>query len=230
MDDTTISCLAAKQLRARAKKNDPAAGLMLDNIYKIGLDLSIINDIKTCIESENHIDVSEGLYFLMGLLKKYKLQDFGNDFAKFLTKRIPIVITKNQKTQAFYFALDFYIWLKDNYSDYREKMLEFLGSNDLGCRKKALSVYETYCRPGEIEPLFQFEHDNYIAELAMCGPLIYELRDLALEKIGKLCGKSFLQNKKSEYNSEWNGNVVFYDWKPFWDWWNSKGKRSQACP
>jgi hypothetical protein len=103
-------------------------------------------------------------------------------------------------------------------------MIEFLSSEDLGYIKKSLNSYETYCNAGEIEPLLSFGDNNYISELSMCGSLVYELRDLALEKISKVSGKNFLLNKNNEFSDKWKGNVSWYDWKYFLEWYNSKKK------
>jgi hypothetical protein len=226
MDNTTIRCLAAKQLRERAKKGDPENGTALQNIHKIGLDSLIVSEIKTCIESGSYLDVSTGLYFLIGLLQKYKLHDFGDDFIHYLVDRLPVLLKNNIKGQAKYYALKLFIWLKDYYANYRETMLSFLNSHDLGDRTQALESYETYCKPKEIEPLLKFQQDDYIAELAMCGPLEYKLRNLALEKISNLTGQNFLLNKIKESHPKWgNDYVSWYDWEPFLKWWDKERKK-----
>jgi len=222
MGNETIRCLAVKRLKERAKKIDPEHGTSLNNIYKIGLDASVINDIKDCLESKCNIDVSKGLYFLMGLLQHYKLAQFGDEFIIYLKNKIPTLITQEPKGQSSYFALDCYILLRNNYPDYRKKMLDLLNSTDLGYRKKALEHYETYCNPREIEPLLIFKNDSYSTELSMCGPLVFELRNLALEKICKALKKNFILTKKYEYQEKWNDDVSWNDWEPFLEWWNKE--------
>jgi hypothetical protein len=228
MADKTVSCLAARRLKMRAKKDDPIDGTALHNIYKIGLEVSIIADIKSCLESENDRDIADGLYYIMGLLEKYDLKDFGMDFARYLIKRLPTLIDQNIGTQACYYAVDFYIWLKDNYPNYREKMMVFLNSDDLGYSRRALSAYETYCKEMEIEPLLKFEHHEKAFDQSMSGPWVYEFRDIALEQIGKLAGENFLIKKVSEHKN--TREIFWYSWEPFWEWWNKRSKKKSWLP
>lgn len=203
MAGKTIRSFSAEQLRRAAMDIDPKHGMELESISKIKLDNTIISNILNCIQSSNHLDISDGLYFLMGLLQRYKLDAFGNDFIHRLINRIPELITIDQNAQVRSYALQFYVWLKDNYQDYRRTMLGFLKSSDLTQKKCALANYETFCNPGEIDPLLEFQNNPYVAEFSMCGPLKYQLRDLALEKIGKALNKNFIVNKLKEKHPDW---------------------------
>jgi hypothetical protein len=223
MANETVNSLAVKRLYSRVKILFPDKPVSLSNIHFIGIDKFLINDIKACMESENPIDISKGLFFLMGILEKYTFEDLGTEFNKFLVEKIPTLIYKNRSFQSSYFALDLYILLNKNYSDYRDVMLRFLKSDDLGFRKAALGSYETFSQSQEIIPLLDFQNDPYVSELSMCGPLQYELRDIALYKISKILGKNFLINKLEVPDPEWgiNAYVSWYDWAPFLSWWET---------
>ena len=210
---------AKERLRNRAKLNDPD-GTALHNLPKITLDFRLIEDILACIKSVDPLDISYGLYFTIGLLQKYKLEDFGKEFTTYLINIIPTLFTKEQNAQVRMYALEFYVWLRDNYPSYRKNMLQFLNSDDLTQRRCALNNYETYCKDGEVKPLLIFQKDKLVSELSMCGPLEYQSRNIALEKIGKILGKNFMLNKVKEFNEDWNDDVSFYDWKPFLDWYS----------
>ncbi len=227
MADKTVRGFSAEQLRRAAMDIDPKHGMELENISKIVLNATIKENLLNCIQSTNQLDISDGLYFLMGLLQKNKLSSFGDDFIRTLIERIPILITVNQNSQIRTHALQFYVWLKGNYPDYRETMITFLGSDDLAQKKCAVNNYETFCKPEEIEPLLIFENDQYVAELSMCGPLAYQLRNLALEKISKVLNKNFMMNEIKERHPDWgNAYVSWYDWTPFVEWYKNKGKKS----
>ena len=227
MVDKTVRSFFAEQLRRAAMDIDPKHGMVLENISKIALNDTIQENLLNCIQSTNQLDISDGLYFLMGLLQKSKLGSFGDDFIETLIERIPILITVNQSVQVRTHALQFYVWLKDNYPDYRETMIEFLRSDDLTQKKCALNNYETFYKPEEIEPLLIFENDQYVAELSMCGPLEYQLRNLALDKISKVLNKNFMINEIKEKHFDWgNVYVSWYDWSPFLEWYQKKSKKS----
>ena len=93
--------------------------------------------------------------------------------------------------------------------------------------RSALINYETYCGKNEIEPLLHFQNDEYVADLAMRGPLEYQFRNIALEKICEVTGKNFMTNQLKERHPDWgNDYVSWYDWKPFLDWYGKKDKKS----
>lgn len=227
MADKTIRSISSEELRHAAKLVDLKHGMELNNISRIELNTRVIANILNCIKSDNYLDISDGLYFLMGFLQKYKLNNFGDDFTDNLIKKIPELITVSQNSQVRSYALQFFVWLKDNYPNYREIMLDFLCSSDLSQKRCALTNYETYCMPKEVEPLLRFQNDSYVAELSMCGPLEYQFRNFALEKISKVIGKNFMLNKIKERHPDWGGDYVnWYDWEPFLDWHSNKNKKS----
>ena len=76
----------------------------------------------------------------------------------------------------------------------------------------------------EASPLENFETDNYLAELSMNGPLMYELRNIALETIESVMGKAFKKDEKTEVVP--SGEVAFWwDWAPYHAWKKEKGLR-----
>lgn len=225
-DETMI--LAAKRLEARAKKISPCEDIYkldINDLCKIGLDITVIRDIKECLDSSSHVDICDGFFYLTGLLTHYELQSFGKNFIDYLVYRVPELIDKNQKSGVRSYALRFFVFLKDYYPNYRDKMMSLLDSEDLGSRLAALRNYETYAKPGEIEPLLKFQNDCDVAELAMCGPLIYESRNIALEKISKVTGKNFMTFKLKEHHPNWGSDYVsWYDWSTFLEWYAKKKK------
>jgi hypothetical protein len=111
------------------------------------------------------------------------------------------------------------IRLADNFSDYRSMMLRCLNDQNSTIRAEALAAYETFLTKKDIPLLLQFQDDKFMSETSMGGPLIYPIRNQALVIIEKLCGHLFLKHEKVQV-LEGGGNVSWYDWKPFLDWWS----------
>jgi hypothetical protein len=84
-------------------------------------------------------------------------------------------------------------------------------------RKEALLAYETYRQGKDVTPLETFENDTYIAEDSMGGPLTYELRNLALETIERVIGRTFKKHEKAETLPR--GEIAYcWDWAPYHAW------------
>lgn len=213
-----MKLLPHERLAQRKKAMQEQLGIRLDyhNLYRLGLDQELIDDLTACLESTVVLDITKGLYFLSGLLYKYKLDDFGSSFKSFLIRRIGELIDHSD-LRVKYRTISIFAFLSSNFPDYRKIMMGFLAAEDLGLRQKALYHYETFCRAGEIEPLLRFEQDDYAGELGMLGDYFYELRDMALNKIEKQLGRSFPKRRLSQ---PYDGRTVsWYDWKPFLEWW-----------
>lgn len=218
-----MKCLAAKQLKARALKVDPNEGAALHNIYKIGVSETVLSEIRLCLESEDSLDNSTGLYYFIGLLQKYSPNEFDQSFIEFVIKEIPVILERKTLGQERYYALILFDFFRNYYPSYRKKMLEFLKSDDLGDRKMALVKYKNYCYPQEVEPLLIFASDDIVTESSMCGPLSYELRNQALETISEVTGKNFMIRELKERHPDWgNDYVSWYDWQPFWEWYKKQ--------
>ena len=125
-------------------------------------------------------------------------------------------------------AIDWYGQLRDCYPNYRDRMLEFLASEDLGRRKFALRYFTTYAKQGEVEPLLRFRNDDYAGEVSHMGDWEYELRNRALEIIEKQLGKRFPRILRSEPHE--GARVTWYDWTPVLEWWLSQKKVAADAP
>jgi hypothetical protein len=214
-----INLTPHERLAQRKKAMEKKLGVEIDydNLYRLGLDQELTSDIIASLESSVVLDITKGFYYLSGLLNKFKLDEFGPTFGSFLTKKLSELI-EHPDLRVKYKAIPFYVYLSPNFPNYREKMMGFLMSKDLGLRKLALRNYESFCKPGEVEPLLQFERDDYAGEIGMLGDLFYELRDLALEKIEKQLGCSFFKKRLSELH---DGRKAYWnDWQPFKEWWH----------
>ncbi|MGN6579358.1 MAG: hypothetical protein ACTHJ1_05150 [Bordetella sp.] len=195
---------------------DSKKSISASDIKELPLDRSLIEDICGCLKSNDVPTLSIAFFFLETLLQKYTGEAFGGEFFTFLVKRIRDLLNHESKFICSK-ALAFFIWLRENYSDYREIMLDYLASSDLGLRKIALSNFETYAIANEISPLIRFSTDDYAAEYSMMGEMRYDLRDIALEKIELIVKRKFRMVKLTESHD--GGTVSWYDWRQFKNWW-----------
>jgi hypothetical protein len=192
------------------------------DIQALDIDQNIVMDIHSCLQTEDVQILSTGFFFLNSLLQKFPAKNFGSEFVSFLIKRVRDLLNHESEFVCSK-ALELFIWLRQNYPDYRDVMLSYLSSKKLGCRKIALNNFETFAERNEVTPLVKFYSDNYAAENSMMGVMRYELRDIALEKIEFIIGKKVRLAQLSETYD--GGTVTWYDWTPFLLWWE-KNKAS----
>lgn len=189
------------------------------DIQKMPLDSQVISEIKKSLSSNDRDDITTGFLFFNSLLEVNKPSQFGEGFYEFLIVKVRELI-KHESKYVCYQALEVLVWLKDNFSDYRNIMIGYLKSDDLGFKRIALYNYESFSEEKEVTPLLRFNTDDYAAEKSMNSDLVYELRDVALDKIGKVVGKHFCS---SRVNEPFDGTVVsWYDWTQFWEWWGQE--------
>lgn len=193
------------------------------DLTNVPVSRELLDDIRTCVGSDDHLAIITGLYVLKGLFIEKTIEDFPPDFKTFLVSRVEALLN-HPVGPVVVNAIDWYVQLRDSYSNYRARMLGFLASEDLGRRKFALRHFLTYAKHGEIEPLLRFANDDYAGEVRPMGDWEYELRNRALELIEKQLGKGFpriLRNEPYE-----GTKVTWYDWEPFLR--ESKGPESKG--
>lgn len=189
------------------------------DLAHVPLSPELLSDIKVCVSSNDHLAIVSGLYVLKGLLIEKAIEDLPKDFKAFLVKRIEELLDHPVGPVVFD-AIDWYGQLRDCYPNYRDRMLEFLASEDLGRRKFALRYFPAYAKQGEVEPLLRFRNDDYAGEVRPMGDWEYELRNRALELVEKQLGKGFPRILRSEPHE--GTRVTWYDWAPVLEWWLSQ--------
>jgi HEAT repeat protein len=219
---TTFSSLQKKLLASEvirmsltdyvSKTRKLSFGISISDIAQLELSESLIEDIKKGLKSTEFFEVKMALFFLEGLLSKKKGQD------EFILKNIAIeflprflVHSDHRLRTSAYSILSL---LGNDYPGFRREMVAALNNEDPLVRQSALNSFRNFGDKSDIKLLLHFEHDLYTSEIGMGSHLVYLLRNLALEVIEELLGKSF--PKKELKEQQGNGNVVFWwDWKPF---------------
>lgn len=224
-------------LQHRLKREPGLMGGNIRDLAKVPISPELLADIKTCINSEDHLAIGSGLYVLKGVTLgsgevkplAIRVEVLPRDFLTFLISRIEQLLDHPFRP-IVYRAIDWYGQFWDHYPNYRERMLKFLASDDLGQREGAMKYYLTYAKPGEVEPLLRFRHDDYAGETRPLGPWEYELRNKALDLIEKQLGCTFPRVQRSEpYAPGGKGaRVIWYDWTPFLEWWLKNGGTDAA--
>jgi hypothetical protein len=186
------------------------------DLAQVGLSPELLEDVQTCISSNDHLAIGSGLYVLKGLLIERRLRELPKGFVAFLRRRIVDLLSHPSDALVFD-AIDWFGQLREFYPDYRDRMLSFLASNHPGRRAIALRYFPTYAAPGEVEPLLRFRTDDYMTELEPLGDWEYELRNRALDLIEQQVGTTFPRTVRSEPHD--GARVTWYDWTPFTEWW-----------
>ncbi|HYF37871.1 MAG TPA: hypothetical protein VD994_21390 [Prosthecobacter sp.] len=188
-------------------------GVSAEDVRKLKLTPTLVEDIFECLESSEMIDKQMALFFSETLIEPGKLTVAQEDKLISLVKDLSQAKIKQVRPACYNFLRKFHIKVPE----YRQLMLKGLIDPDPIVRKEALLGYPTYGRPNEVLPLEPFETDSYFAEISMNGPLIFELRNLALETIERTIGKKFTKAEKADTTPD--GEVVFWwDWTPYHRW------------
>lgn len=214
-----------------------AASRGIRDLARVPLTDELLADIKTCIGSNDHLAIGSGLYVLKGVmlgageakLLATRTEVLPRNFMTFLISRIEQLLD-HPFEPVVYDAMDWYGQFHHLYPRYRERMMKFLASTDLGCREVAMKYYLTYAEPGEVQPLLRFRNDDYAGETRPLGDWEYELRNRALDLIEKQLGRTFPRIQRNEpYAPGGRGaRVIWYDWTPFLEWWLKNGGSNAA--
>lgn len=173
----------------------------------------MVEDIFSCLMSEEIADQQIALFFLDVLSEHGRINPTREPN---LIGRV-IELGREPTGRVRPDALKVLVRYYDSIPNFRPMMLEALKSDNPMVRKQSLLAYGRYCLSKEVAPLEGFEHDSYAAEMAMGGPLIYELRNLALGTIEQVIRKNFRKAERTEARS--TGEVVFWwDWAPYHAW------------
>lgn len=191
-------------------------GVSAEDVKKLELTSDLIADIFECLDSSEMVDQQMALFYSEVLIAPGTLTESQEDKLISRVRELSRGKTEQIRPSCYKFLRRF----RSKVPNYRDLMLEGLKDSDPIVRKEALLGYETYCQPREVAPLEMFENDGYFAEISMNGPLLYELRNLALETIERVIGKTFKKSEKTEAIA--GGEVAFWwDWAPYHRWKNS---------
>jgi hypothetical protein len=190
-------------------------GLSADDVRQLQLTADLMDDILSSLASDDLVDQQIALFFAEVLVWP---QQIGALREKTFVSRI-VELCRRPTNPVQSSALHLVSRYHAEVPDFRPLMMNGLLSTDPMVRKEALLAYELYCHPKEVVPLEGFERDDYLTETAMGGPLIYELRNLALETIEHVIRKQFRKTEKTE--AQPTGEVAFWwDWAPYHSWKN----------
>jgi hypothetical protein len=187
------------------------------------LSPGLLHDVEICIQSEEQLDIRTGFFALNGLMADRPISELPAKFHSMLVHRVEQLLC-HPFAGVVYDAVDWFSQLRDSFPQYRERMLQFLTSRDIGLRRAAVRYYPTYARSGEVEPLLSFRDDGCAEEISPLGDWRYALRDQALELIEKQVNHKFPAPTLSEAYE--GGKVTWRDWRPFLEWWlrNNPGR------
>lgn len=179
-------------------------GVSAQDIENLKVETGLVREIIECLKSDEFVDLQMALLFAETLLTRETLD---TDHAKAVVLEVKqLCVSKHGQVHGP--AIKMLERFHKHVPEYRTIMLRALHYEDPMARRQALVFYSTYCRAQETEPLEPFERDNYMAETSMGGPLVYELRNLALETIEKVLDTRFKTAEETEALS--SGEVVYW--------------------
>jgi hypothetical protein len=189
-------------------------GISGRDLEGLSLTEALKADILSAINSTDATDVRLGFFFAKHFLRPGQDLQFDQSLLK-----ASLALIETSESGIKDNCVTMLILLGRNLSNYRSLMLDALPDSDPMVRQKAIHAYQTYTRPKEFGPLERFEQDDYATEIGMGSHLIYELRNMALEKIETVVNRKFKKIEKTEIYK--GNNVVFWwDWEPFHKWKN----------
>jgi hypothetical protein len=187
------SSASARLLTLAEAIEPPSPGISLDVVGKIKMDERVRADILTCLYDVNPLEVSWGLWFCEGLIMADKLD---GAIAQALLQQIPFLLKSgNSKVRSD--VVSVLIKLRSRLPKYRDWMLQCLRDSYPTVRMAALLNSQTFLKAKEIDPLLTFKEDDYLTETSMGSPLVYLLRNEALDRIEQSIGRTFERKQLS---------------------------------
>ena len=188
-------------------------GPSIEDVAEMPLTAEAVADISECLRSSDISELKWGLWFAEGVLDSNPPRDL----LCFLVAELPKWM-KQENDDVRERALPLLIRLRDNFRDYRSLMLECLRDPSPDVRADALAAYATFLAAKDIPILMQFQQDDYMSETSMNSPLVYVIRNQALEIIERLCGQELPRHENVKALEDGH-TVHWWDWQPFLDWW-----------
>lgn len=214
-----------KRVRLFARIPKPTIGqygIAVEDIARVQVDTGVVEEVIECLQSDDELDVTFGLYFAECLRPR---ADFVSVSGTMLLK-IATLIRNNfthPSPRVREDAVRAFVAFRSSYEDYTTAMREFLQSPQSQIRRTALRAAPTFLSSKELEVLLPFRDDPEFGETGgMGGPLRYDLRDLALEIAERIAGRQFLDGDCSERRAE--QEISWRNWRSFTQWLEGKKK------
>lgn len=218
-----MNATASQRLIKLVPREDPSfPAISLEDVAKVQVDAKMRTDIMQCLYDVDPAEIFWGLWFCEALLSLGKLDNRMRDA---LIQQIPSFL-KSGNVKIRSAVVPIVIKLREELPEYRDWMLQCLRDTDPTVRWDVLMNSQTFLKPREIEPLLAFKDDDYLTETSMGSPLVYILRNEALERIEKNIGKTFERRQLSEI-VEGGETAFWWDWKPFLEWWDKRQNKWQ---
>lgn len=197
-------------------------GIAVEDIVRIPIVPELVGEVIDCLESDEDLDVTFGLFFAECLRPRA-------DFVATAGHALPVLagliraVLNHPSQQVRMAAASAFVAFQSSFDDYAVVMRGFLSASVPSIRQIALRAAPTYLSAKELNTLLPFQDDPEIGETGgMGGPLRYDLRDLALETAETIAGRSFSNGDCLERR---DGVVISWrSWSKFSQWLES-GKK-----
>jgi hypothetical protein len=205
---------SARLINSVSKADSSFPGVSLEDIAKMPTNDAVKTDMLKCLYDVDHAEVAWGLWFIHGLILAGRIDE---KMMVGLIQRLPSLVgSDDPKVRSE--TIPILVMLRSMLPQYRNWMLKCLEDSYGAVRKIALLNSDTFLKPREVEPLLNFMDDDYLVETAMGGPLVYLLRNEALDRIEKRIGMTFERRHLSRI-LESGQKAQWWSWEPFLEWW-----------
>lgn len=199
-------------------------GISTADIDRVVLVPDLIDDILECLRSEDKVDATFGLFFLEQLHNRGEFKKLAQRSLSVITPLIETLL-EHQDLQVRSAAARTFVVFRENYSNYRHRMLLSLKSADAEIRRVALWAAPTFLTTEEVDVLGAFQKDPEFGETGgIGGPLRYDLRDYALETAERISGKTF--DSGDCFDSHDGQRISWRSWSAFNNWVERKKGRN----
>jgi hypothetical protein len=224
---TSIICLSevsggpkagVKRERLFARIPPPRApnGISPQDIGRISVDSTVVDDLLDCLRSDDDLDAGFGLYFAEHLRPRPDFCAVAEPSFPALASLIRDSLT-HSNSQVRVAAIGALVAFRESYEGDGAVMRAFLRSPEPAMRREALRAAPSFLSAKELGALLPFRDDTVFIETGgMGGPLRYDLRDYALEVAEHIAQRRFDSGDCMERRE---GSTIYWrSWGAFTRW------------
>jgi hypothetical protein len=202
------SLQGSSYLLSLIKPKDEFPGVCIEDIMALPDTNLLWEVICGCLKSRDIKENIWGIYYLEALIKKDSCQTAKNIFLSSFE-----YFVSNNNFSVFSSAVDLAYLIRDSIPNYKNKMKEFLNSEDPYKVSKSLLYATSFIDFSEVNLLLKFKENRNYSETSMSGQLCFDIRNqanTAAREILKIDHKPL----KRLYENMDGFNIWFYDWAP----------------
>ncbi len=189
-------------------------GLTKQSIAQVPIDPLLVQEILSCLRSNDEQDITVGLRFAECLGSRPEFVHVAGSLLGSMAACIRELLSDRRPSIGIG-AVGVLATFRQFYADYADLMISLFQSPDAQVRCETLSKADTFLSGAHLRHLLIFREDPTIAQTGS-GEFRYALRDLALEAAERVAGRSFDCGVSSECREglrvSWRRWTFFSSW------------------